>query len=113
MSCHDESATTLLHGVGIGKKCVRAYVVPTGHGSKAPRVFVASMTSPHDIPRLLNVAAIVTDQGDWLCHAAVIARELELACVVGTTEATAVLTAGQEIIVCSSSGQVLVSGVSA
>lgn len=106
-SCHDDSATLLLSGVGIGEKCVRARV-----GSKdGPRltgtVFVAAMTSPHDIPRLLTAAAIVTDQGDWLCHAAVIARELDLACVVGATNATHVLTVGQEVIVCGRTNQVL------
>lgn len=107
-TCHDESAVPVLRGVGIGDKCVRVLIGSAGHKAREPQAFVAPMTSPHDIPRLLTVAAIVTDQGDWLCHAAVIARELDLACIVGTNFATDVLTPGQIVIVCSRTGQVLI-----
>jgi phosphoenolpyruvate synthase/pyruvate phosphate dikinase len=57
-------------------------------------VLVTGMTNPRLIPLLKNVAAIVTDEGGITCHAAIISRELKKPCIVGTKNATTVLTDG-------------------
>ncbi len=67
-------------------------------------VLVAAMTDPDWEPVLRQAAAVVTDHGGRTCHAAIVARELGLACVVGTSTATATLTDGQVVTVCASGG---------
>ena len=57
-------------------------------------VLLATMTTPAFGPSLWEVAAIVTDEGGLLCHAAVISREMGTPCVVGTAKATRVLQSG-------------------
>lgn len=57
-------------------------------------ILVVQSTNP-DLMVLCNKAgAIVTDQGGMLSHAAVISRELNIPCIVGTTYATKVLKGG-------------------
>lgn len=54
----------------------------------AGSVVVARMTSPEVMVAVGRVVALVTDVGGSLCHAAVVARELGIPCVVGTGDAT-------------------------
>ena len=51
-------------------------------------VLVTTMTSPDFISLMKKASAIVTDQGGITCHAAIISRELQIPCVVGTQFAT-------------------------
>lgn len=51
-------------------------------------ILVAPMTRPELVCHFDRVAGIVTDTGGTLCHAAIIARERGIPCVVGTGEAT-------------------------
>jgi pyruvate,water dikinase len=37
------------------------------------------------------VSAIITDEGGVICHAAIVAREMKIPCIVGTKIATKVL----------------------
>jgi pyruvate,water dikinase len=67
-------------------------------------VLVAPMTDPDWEPVLERAAGVVTDRGGRACHAAIVARELGLACVVGTGNATRTLESGQEITVCCAEG---------
>lgn len=67
-------------------------------------VLVATMTDPDWEPVLRRAAAVVTDHGGRTCHAAIVARELGLPCVVGTGTATATLRTGQEVTVSASDG---------
>ena len=60
-------------------------------------ILVASATRPSWTLLFANVAAIVTDTGGILSHAAVVAREYNIPAVVGTQCATAVLKDGQYI----------------
>ncbi len=62
-------------------------------------VLVCQVTTPNYIPLMQKAAAIVTDQGGILSHAAIIARELKKPCIVGTGNATQVLKNGQVITV--------------
>jgi len=57
-------------------------------------ILVASMTTPDLIPAMEKAAAFVTDEGGILCHAAIISREMEKPCIIGTNIATKVLKDG-------------------
>lgn len=71
-------------------------------------ILVTQMTSPDWVPAMKKAAAIVTDAGGMTCHASIVSRELGIPCVVGTksrsTEATKVLTTGQDITVDAQNG---------
>ena len=51
-----------------------------------------------------KAAAIVTDGGGMLSHAAIVARELKKACIVGTGNATSVLKDGDTVEVNADKG---------
>jgi len=57
-------------------------------------VLVAVMTRPDYVPAMKKAAAIVTDEGGVTCHAAIVSRELNIPCVIGTKIATSVLKDG-------------------
>jgi phosphohistidine swiveling domain-containing protein len=67
-------------------------------------VIVASMTRPEFLPALKKASAIVTDEGGITCHAAIVARELGLPCVIGTKIATKVLKDGMIVEVRANHG---------
>jgi len=69
-------------------------------------ILVASMTRPEFVPAMKKAAAIVTDEGGVLCHAAIISRELGIPCVIGTKLATKVLKDGDVVEVRASHGRV-------
>ena len=69
-------------------------------------VLVAEMTSPDWLPAMRRAAALITDGGGVTCHAAIVSRELQLPCVVGTGNATTSLSTGQEVTVDGRTGKV-------
>ena len=69
-------------------------------------VLVTGMTMPDMVPAMSRAAAIVTDEGGMTCHAAIISRELGTPCVVGTGNATSLLSDGMMITVDGTSGTV-------
>jgi len=69
-------------------------------------VLVSRFTTPLLIPELLRAVALVTDVGGAMSHAAVIARELGIPCVVGTEKATEILKDGMVVCVDGSKGYV-------
>lgn len=69
-------------------------------------ILVTGMTDPHFVPLLRKAAAIVTDGGGLLSHAAIVARELRKPCVIGTKVATRVLHDGDEVEVDADKGVV-------
>lgn len=76
-------------------------------------VLVAAMTNPDWVPTMRRAAALVTDGGGMTCHAAIVARELRVPCVVGTRKATEVLRDGELVTVDGTSGRVLAGRVEA
>jgi pyruvate,water dikinase len=56
------------------------------------------------MPAIHKAKAIVADQGGLLCHAAIVARELQIPCIVGTEYATRVLQTGDLIEVDANNG---------
>jgi phosphohistidine swiveling domain-containing protein len=67
-------------------------------------VLVCAVTTPNYVPLMRKAAAIVTDQGGILSHAAIVARELKVPCIVGTGNATKVLKNGQLVSVDADKG---------
>ena len=74
-------------------------------------VLVAPMTSPDWVPTMRRAAALVTDGGGMTCHAAIVARELGLPCVVGARTATTTLREGEVVTVDGAKGVVLLGDV--
>ncbi len=57
-------------------------------------ILVAPMTRPEYLPLMKKALAIITDEGGLTSHAAIIARELKVPCLIGTKIATKVLKDG-------------------
>jgi phosphohistidine swiveling domain-containing protein len=72
-------------------------------------ILVCEVTSPDYVPFMQKAAAIVTDQGGILSHAAIVARELGIPCIVGSDNATKVLTNNQIIEVDADKATVTIS----
>jgi len=62
-------------------------------------VLVTEMTNPDYVPAMKRAAGVVTDRGGRTSHAAIVSRELGIACVVGTGKATSVLKNGMIVTV--------------
>lgn len=60
-------------------------------------IVVTSMTSPDFMQAVRRCAGIVTNEGGITCHAAIIARELNIPCIIGTKIATQVISDGDQI----------------
>lgn len=69
-------------------------------------ILVAPITNPDWLPTIRRAAALVTETGGMTCHAAIVARELRVPCVVGTGRATTVLPNGQSVTVDGTNGVV-------
>jgi phosphohistidine swiveling domain-containing protein len=67
-------------------------------------ILVCHVTTPDYVQCMQQAAAIVTDQGGILSHAAIIARELKKPCIVGTGTATTRLHDGQMVTVNADEG---------
>ncbi|GLY49869.1 phosphoenolpyruvate synthase [Lentzea sp. NBRC 102530] len=92
---------------GIASGRVRVLSSPDeGSRLRDGEVLVAEMTNPDWVPTMRRASAVVTDGGGITCHAAIVARELRVPCVVGTGAATSVLKEGQQITVDGSAGEV-------
>ena len=70
-------------------------------------ILVAQMTNPDWLPTIRRAAALVTNTGGMTCHAAIVARELGVPCVVGTRTATRDLHDGTTVTVDGAHGRVL------
>lgn len=69
-------------------------------------VLVAVTTHPDYVPAMRRAVAIVTDEGGVTSHAAIVAREFGVPCVVGTKKATKALKDGDMVDVNAEEGWV-------
>lgn len=94
-----------LRGLGIGERAYtgRARIVRGDRDAlerfEAGDVLVAPMTSPSYNVLLSLAGAVVTEEGDVMGHAAIMARELDLPAVLGVQDATRTIRDGQLIAV--------------
>ena len=70
-------------------------------------VLVAQMTNPDWLPTMRRASALITDSGGMTCHAAIVARELGVPCIVGARTATRDLKDGTVVTVDGTHGRVL------
>lgn len=54
-------------------------------------ILISASTNPNLMPAIKKASAIVTDEGGLTCHAAIVSREFNIPCVVGTNIGTKVL----------------------
>lgn len=99
----------LLTGKAIGNAIIsgRACIVKSladGHKVQKGDIIVSDITSPDWNALLKKAICIVTNKGGRTSHASIVARELGIPAVVGTLNATDVLTDGQTITVSCAGG---------
>lgn len=89
----EENLEVILQGAPASPKIASGKVVII----KSPRelikvqsgaILVAEITNPDYVPAMRRAAGIITDRGGRTSHAAIVSRELGIACVVGTGQAT-------------------------
>jgi len=71
---------------------------------KQGEILIAVMTRPDYVPAMKKAAAIVTDEGGVTSHAAIISRELNIPCIIGTKIATKILKTGDLVQVNANHG---------
>jgi pyruvate, water dikinase len=92
--------TGLAAAPGTGSGPVRVLMTPAEAPSmQVGEVLVAPMTTPDWVPAIRRAVALVTDGGGMTCHAAIVARELGVPCIVGARTATSVLRDGEVVTV--------------
>lgn len=104
-----EKGEKLCSGAGLGNKIVAgkarilhspAEISKLGLGE----ILVTERTDPDWDPLLKKAAAIITNQGGRTSHAAIVARELGTAAVVGTGDGTQKIQEGQMVTVSTAQG---------
>ena len=106
-SPHAALVTGLAASPGVASGRVRVLASPAdGSRFENGEVLVAPMTNPDWVPTIRRAAAVVTDGGGMTCHAAIVARELGVPCIVGARTATTVLRDGEVVTVDGRDGTV-------
>lgn len=104
-----EKKQPIVTGISIGQK------IATGKASiikdvkditsfKKGDILITEMTDPDWVPIMKIASGIVTNKGGKTCHAAIIARELGIPCIVGTIDATLKIKDKSQITIDCSSG---------
>ncbi len=91
-------------GYGVGKAKVVLNLDEANKFMQKGDVLVTAMTDPDFVPFMKMASAIVTDKGGITSHAAIVSRELNIPCVVGTETATQVMQTGVDYTVDSRNG---------
>jgi len=94
---------------GIVRGTVRVLLGPADFQQfKEQEILVAPETTPDFVPCMKRASAIITDRGGVTSHAAIVSRELEIPCIIGTKHATQILKNGQTVEVDTENGEVRV-----
>lgn len=70
------------------------------------KILVVPSTSPGWVPLMRHARALVTDHGGMMSHAAIVAREFNLPCIVGTKQGTKILKDGDKVVLDLVNGEV-------
>lgn len=70
------------------------------------KIVIVPSTSPSYVPLMRKAKALITDHGGMMSHAAIVAREFNLPCIVGTKQATKVLKDGDQVVLDLVTGEV-------
>ena len=106
----DEKSKVLIKGVSVGEKisCGKVKILESMKDYKLFNVgdiLVTDMTTPDWEPCMKISSGIITNKGGRTCHAAIVARELGLNAVVGTSNSTILLKDVNEITISCSEGE--------
>jgi phosphohistidine swiveling domain-containing protein len=71
-------------------------------------ILVTSMTRPEFVQIMKKAGAVVTNEGGVTCHAAIVSRELNIPCVIGTKHATRILKDGDRVEVDAEKGVITI-----
>lgn len=71
-------------------------------------IIVATMTTPDYVSAMEKAAGFITDEGGITCHAAIISREFNVPCIVGTLNGTKEIKDGQMIELDAYTGKVYI-----
>jgi pyruvate,water dikinase len=82
----------------------RAAIVAEVRKMKCGEILVVEVTTPEFLPAMKKAIAVITDHGGLMTHAAIIAREFKIPCIVGTKIATQVLKNGDLVEVDANKG---------
>lgn len=106
----DREKKIVLKGIAVGDgiACGRVHVLDNDLSElqqfKKGDVLVTDMTDPDWEPVMKLASAIITNKGGRTCHAAIVAREMNVPAIVGTGNATALLSNGQFVTVSCAEG---------
>lgn len=105
-----KKANVLISGRSVGQRIGHGNVRVILNASEMDQlidgeILVTDMTDPDWEPVMKRASAIVTNRGGRTCHAAIIARELGVPAVVGTSDASKVLETGQAVTVSCAEGE--------
>ncbi|MGS2717383.1 phosphoenolpyruvate synthase [Eionea flava] len=105
----NETGSVLCEGRSIGQRIGKGVVrvvdgIEQMDQVKEGDILVTDMTDPDWEPVMKLASAIVTNRGGRTCHAAIIARELGIAAVVGCGDATEKLATGTPVTVSCAEG---------
>ncbi len=81
---------------GMAQGKVRVVTSPTDAFEEGD-ILVCKMTTPAFLPLMKKASAIVTELGGVLTHAAIVAREMQIPCVVGVKDVTSALQDGDVV----------------
>ncbi len=100
----EQGGEILCEGRAVGKRVGQGRArllknIHQAHDFMPGDILVTDMTDPNWEPIMQKASAIVTNRGGRTCHAAIIARELGIAAVVGCDDATEKITDGLDITV--------------
>ena len=73
---------------------------------KKGEVIVLKTMSPVFTLAMINASAVIANTGGKLCHAAIVARERGLPCIVNVESAFKILKNGQEVLVDVTEGKI-------
>jgi len=90
--------------IGVGKAALLRDVSEMS-SFKEGQVLVTQMTDPDWEPIMKMSSGIVTELGGRTCHAAIVAREMGIPCVVGTETCTKSIPSGREVTVSCVEGE--------
>ena len=105
-----ERSNVLVSGVAVGEKISAGKINILNNISEFKKfkkndILVTSMTTPDWEPIMKISGGIITDKGGRTCHAAIVARELGINAIVGTSNASKILNNDKEVTLCCSEGE--------
>jgi len=104
-----EQGERLLTGISVGEAIAAGQVCKIKSASDISRfiddtILVTGMTDPDWVPIMKRARGIITDYGGRTCHAAIVSRELGISAIVGTGNATQILSDNQEVTMSCAEG---------